>query len=277
MFSNLGVIDWLALAFAAILLAGAAAAAVLAYATSRARTSVPRNGYAHAATAATPATPLPRAHSSWPSTSADDEAVVAAASEDSANGDSDDDVIDLREHRPQHAAASGQLDAAEPHRPGEVIPLHAATPAEPPASTRLTSAMPPPIVSPSSTVPSVGAEEGSCEVTPEPVLAGNFPEESKADKEAKLASRAARLRGRPVAETSPPTEISEKMTYTAPRSDIDLAEKVDANSGPDRVGFERRNPGFFEDPMGRHELRYWDGSHWTEYVKESGERFTDPL
>ena len=53
MFIELAFIDWIALAFAAILLAGAAAAAVLAFATSRARTSEPKNGYAHAATAVT--------------------------------------------------------------------------------------------------------------------------------------------------------------------------------------------------------------------------------
>ena len=41
MFIELAFIDWIALAFAAILLAGAAAAAVLAFATSRARTSEP--------------------------------------------------------------------------------------------------------------------------------------------------------------------------------------------------------------------------------------------
>ena len=49
MFTELAFIDWIALAFAAVLLAGVAAAAVLAYVTSRARTSEPKSGYAHAA------------------------------------------------------------------------------------------------------------------------------------------------------------------------------------------------------------------------------------
>ena len=44
-----------------------------------------------------------------------------------------------------------------------------------------------------------------------------------------------------------------------------------------RRGFSPRQPGFFEDPIGKHELRYWDGSKWTEHVKEHGQRFTDPL
>jgi len=51
-----------------------------------------------------------------------------------------------------------------------------------------------------------------------------------------------------------------------------------ASSNFDRgEGFKARTPGFFDDPMGRHELRYWDGHTWTEYVKEHGERFIDPL
>jgi uncharacterized protein YxjI len=31
------------------------------------------------------------------------------------------------------------------------------------------------------------------------------------------------------------------------------------------------------DPMGRHQLRYWDGKVWTEHVSDSGVQATDPL
>ena len=31
------------------------------------------------------------------------------------------------------------------------------------------------------------------------------------------------------------------------------------------------------DPSGRHELRYWDGSSWTEHVGDGSDRSTDPL
>lgn len=31
------------------------------------------------------------------------------------------------------------------------------------------------------------------------------------------------------------------------------------------------------DPAGRHELRYWDGSAWTEHVQTGGQQTTDPL
>jgi hypothetical protein len=31
------------------------------------------------------------------------------------------------------------------------------------------------------------------------------------------------------------------------------------------------------DPSGRHELRYWDGTQWSEHVSDRGETATDPL
>lgn len=34
--------------------------------------------------------------------------------------------------------------------------------------------------------------------------------------------------------------------------------------------------GWYTDPAGRYELRYWDGSAWTEHVSRSGQQFTDP-
>ena len=34
--------------------------------------------------------------------------------------------------------------------------------------------------------------------------------------------------------------------------------------------------GWYADPAGRFELRYWDGSNWTEHVSRSGQQFTDP-
>lgn len=44
----------------------------------------------------------------------------------------------------------------------------------------------------------------------------------------------------------------------APRSQPDVAE------------------GWFADPHGRHELRYWDGTRWTEHVSDRGQLGTDP-
>jgi len=34
--------------------------------------------------------------------------------------------------------------------------------------------------------------------------------------------------------------------------------------------------GWYPDPSGRHEHRYWDGSRWTEHVASHGRPGTDP-
>jgi hypothetical protein len=34
--------------------------------------------------------------------------------------------------------------------------------------------------------------------------------------------------------------------------------------------------GWYTDPAGRYELRYWDGSAWTEHVSRAGQQFMDP-
>jgi len=35
--------------------------------------------------------------------------------------------------------------------------------------------------------------------------------------------------------------------------------------------------GWFGDPTGRHEMRYWDGARWTDAVSSGGVPATDPL
>ena len=34
--------------------------------------------------------------------------------------------------------------------------------------------------------------------------------------------------------------------------------------------------GWYNDPAGRYELRYWDGSAWTEHVSRAGQQYMDP-
>jgi hypothetical protein len=34
--------------------------------------------------------------------------------------------------------------------------------------------------------------------------------------------------------------------------------------------------GWYSDPAGRYELRYWNGKEWTEHVSRGGQQATDP-
>jgi hypothetical protein len=36
-------------------------------------------------------------------------------------------------------------------------------------------------------------------------------------------------------------------------------------------------PGWYADPLGNHETRYWDGMKWTEHVADGGVGKVDPL
>lgn len=40
---------------------------------------------------------------------------------------------------------------------------------------------------------------------------------------------------------------------------------------------EQPAPGWYADPTGRFEHRYWDGATWTEHVSRAGQAETDPL
>jgi hypothetical protein len=51
----------------------------------------------------------------------------------------------------------------------------------------------------------------------------------------------------------------------------------DSGGGPlGGVTFTGIAPGWLIDPSGRHELRYWSGSEWTEHVTDGGTPGTDP-
>ena len=51
-----------------------------------------------------------------------------------------------------------------------------------------------------------------------------------------------------------------------------------AQSAPAAGGASVPNPpaNWYKDPSGRHELRYWNGSAWTEHVADGGRQSIDP-
>jgi hypothetical protein len=49
-------------------------------------------------------------------------------------------------------------------------------------------------------------------------------------------------------------------------------------SSPDtRPGTAKAPAGWHADPSGRHQLRFWDGSSWTDHVSDDGRASTDPI
>lgn len=63
----------------------------------------------------------------------------------------------------------------------------------------------------------------------------------------------------------------------------------DGTPGPNRYGSDpkgrssaagspsRPPAGWYQDPAGRHQLRYWDSERWTQHVSDDGSQSTDPV
>ena len=54
------------------------------------------------------------------------------------------------------------------------------------------------------------------------------------------------------------------------------AAAVPAAATPEPAPTPAVPAGWYADPAGRFELRYWDGSTWTEHGSRAGQQFTDP-
>lgn len=220
MFSDLALIDWIALVFAAVMLAAAAAAGIVAYATAKNRPVRTLASEGHTPAHAAPA--------------------------------------------PPPAEASVPVSASRASAPHDMVEVPA-----------------PPLLVGSSGAPVPDTAPSSDEHTQ---VASDGALIELSSSEATVAARAAKLRRRPV----PDNESVHKRIVSAvepKRMPAHAPNRAFEHSGAGQLtidkdhtdGFAARTPGFFEDPVGRHELRYWDGHRWTEYVKEHGERFTDPL
>jgi hypothetical protein len=71
-------------------------------------------------------------------------------------------------------------------------------------------------------------------------------------------------------------EPSATPTYEPAASSTPAASTPAASYTPDPAPAPAVPAGWYADPAGRFELRYWDGSTWTEHVSRAGQQFTDP-
>lgn len=61
-----------------------------------------------------------------------------------------------------------------------------------------------------------------------------------------------------------------------PEPEPAVAEPAVAEAAAAPVADSAVPAGWYADPSGRFELRYWDGAAWTEHVSRAGQQFTDP-
>ena len=70
-----------------------------------------------------------------------------------------------------------------------------------------------------------------------------------------------------VAEPEPEPEVVAPVAVAAAEPEAVVAAAAVAPAVP---------AGWYADPAGRFELRYWDSNQWTEHVSRAGQQFTDP-
>jgi hypothetical protein len=78
----------------------------------------------------------------------------------------------------------------------------------------------------------------------------------------------------PEVSTGDATPIAEPSPAPAPEPEPE-PEPTPAPA-PEPTPIVTTPPGWYPDPSGRYELRYWDGTQWTEHVARQGQQFTDP-
>jgi hypothetical protein len=70
------------------------------------------------------------------------------------------------------------------------------------------------------------------------------------------------------------TEVSaEELSIAALAAEV---REPEPESVAEPAGESTVPAGWYADPSGRFELRYWDGTAWTEHVSRAGQQFTDP-
>ncbi|MEO5902172.1 MAG: DUF2510 domain-containing protein [Ilumatobacteraceae bacterium] len=80
----------------------------------------------------------------------------------------------------------------------------------------------------------------------------------------------------PAASTTPSYTSTPAATPAADPSGGYSSQSAPAAAQPAAAATPAVPAGWYADPAGRFDLRYWDGSTWTEHVSRAGQQFTDP-
>jgi hypothetical protein len=65
-------------------------------------------------------------------------------------------------------------------------------------------------------------------------------------------------------------DLADSIKVLLARADADRRTMAEADTGA------QPGPGWFQDPLGRHEHRYWNGARWTAQVSDGGRIGADP-
>jgi Protein of unknown function (DUF2510) len=82
----------------------------------------------------------------------------------------------------------------------------------------------------------------------------------------------------PVAAAAPAEVVApaEPVAVTPIETAQPVAAAAASNPSNATVAITHTPAGWYPDPSGRFEMRYWDGLAWTEHVSRQGQQYTDP-
>jgi hypothetical protein len=116
--------------------------------------------------------------------------------------------------------------------------------------------------------------------TPEPVVSSGAtdavvtPEPAASEPSIPSFSYGASTTPEPAATPEPQPVVEPTVAFTPVQEQA--AQPAQSEPVQQQAAAAVAPAGWYADPSGRYELRYWDGSQWTEHVSRAGQQFTDP-
>jgi len=106
--------------------------------------------------------------------------------------------------------------------------------------------------------------------------AAEAPAKSPVDEPAGWAAGTGAAAGAAAATTAPAATTPSAAAAPAAAAATPAATPAAATPAAATPSAAAAPAGWYADPSSRYELRYWDGSQWTEHVSRAGQQFTDP-